>query len=285
MGPGSEFRPVREGNWSLLINPENWTPGLWAGILPHLTASSKDPSRHPKTIKIQYPPDISGRSFYLKIHNLSDPFGSIKDHFRASKAFRALKVGWDLCSEEFQTPTGVAAGERRTVRFVRQSFLLTLAVDGISLLRFLQERFADSLDGPSLKQKREYLKQFALEIRRMHQMGYVPGDLIPENILVHLQGKRVKFIYLDHDRTRRFPRWFLHGLWKRNLVQLNLHFTLAEISRWDRIRFLHIYLGPKTWGKKERRLIRWLDRKTRIKFEVWKTSKKKQSALLGGYNK
>ena len=237
-------------------------------LVPYnILVQSKDPTRHPQTIKFQFPSAIGGRNFYLKIHNLSDPFGSIKDLFRASKAFRALKVGRALCSEQFHAPTSVAAGESRTVRFVRQAFLLTIAVEGSSLPRFLQEHCSDSSDARSLKRKREYLMQFALEIRRLHQMGFVPGDLVPYNILVQLQGAGVKIFYLDHDRTRRYPRWFPHGLWKRNLVQLN-HFELAGISRWDRIRFLHTYLGSKTWGKKGRRLIRWLDRKTRIKFEA-----------------
>jgi len=267
MGPGSEDRLVREGSWSLQVNTEIWTPGLWEVILQHLNASSKNPTRHPQTIKFQFPPTMGGRNFYLKIHNLTDPFGSIKDLFRASKAFRALKLGRALCSEQFHTPTSVAAGESRTIRFVRQAFLLTIAVEGASLPRFLEEHCSDSLDARSLKRKREYLMQFALEIRRLHQMGFVPGDLVPYNILVQLQGEGVKIFYLDHDRTRRYPRWFPHGLWKRNLVQLN-HFELAGISRWDRIRFLHTYLGLKTWGKKERRLIHWLDRKTRIKFEA-----------------
>ncbi len=267
MGFGSEYQLVHEGSWSLLVNPELWTRGLWEVILRHLNASSKDPTRHPQTIKFQFPSAIGGCDFYLKIHNLSDPFGSIKDLFRASKAFRALKVGRALCSEQFHAPTSVAAGESRTFRFVRQAFLLTIAVEGSSLPRFLQEHCSDSSDARSLKRKRKYLTQFALEIRRLHQMGFVPGDLVPYNILVQLQGAGVNIFYLDHDRTRRYPRWFPHGLWKRNLVQLN-HFELAGISRWDRIRFLHTYLGSKTCGKKERRLIRWLDRKTRIKFEA-----------------
>ncbi len=267
MGPGNECRLIGEGIWSLVVNPEIWTRGLWKVILVHLNASSKNPTRHPQTIKFRFPATVGGPNFYLKIHNFSDPFGSIKDFFRASKAFRAFKVGRDLCSEQFLTPTSVAAGESRTVRFVRQAFLLTLAVEGTSLPRFLQEHFSKSLDASSLKRKREYLMQFALEIRRLHQMGYVPGDLVPYNILVQLRGEGINFIYLDHDRTRRYPRWFPHGLWKRNLVQLN-HFELTGISRWDRIRFLHSYLGSKHWGKRERRLIRWLHRKTQIKFEA-----------------
>jgi hypothetical protein len=47
MGPGNEYRLVREGIWSLVVDPEIWTQGLWEVMLVHLNASSKNPTRHP----------------------------------------------------------------------------------------------------------------------------------------------------------------------------------------------------------------------------------------------
>lgn len=105
-----------------------------------------------------------------------------------------------------------------------------------------------------------------MEVRRLHRCGFVHGDLIPANILVQTMGDgRVRFFYIDNDRTRRYPAWLPHGLWKRNLVQLN-RFVLAGISLQDRMRFLKSYLGKRSkrsWGERERRLIHWLEEKTR----------------------
>jgi hypothetical protein len=67
---------------------------------------------------------------------------------------------------------------------------------------------------------------------------------------------------MDNDRTRRYPGWIPQQLWRRNLVQLN-RFPLPGITLQDRVRFLRYYLGSKLWGKKERRLLDWLEHKTR----------------------
>jgi hypothetical protein len=70
------------------------------------------------------------------------------------------------------------------------------------------------------------------------------------------------FFFMDNDRTRRYPAWLPHRLWRRNLVQLN-RVVLPGISLQDRMRFLRIYLGGGPWRDRERRLIRWLEKRTR----------------------
>jgi len=118
------------------------------------------------------------------------------------------------------------------------------------------------LDLAALRKKRKYLRELALEISRLHQCGFVHGDLVPSNILVRAEQGEITFFYVDHDRTRRYPAWFPHLLWRRNLVQLN-RFVLPGISLQDRMRFLRFYLGKSSWGESDRRLIRWLEEKTR----------------------
>ncbi|MFQ5849131.1 MAG: lipopolysaccharide kinase InaA family protein [Candidatus Binatia bacterium] len=259
MGSGTEYRFYREGDWKLLVWRQTWTQGLWAEVLRHLRGQV--PAHHPQTTTLCYPPDGRGQEFYLKIYHQSDLLGTIKDLFRRSKAFRALKQSEALLREGFHTPRAVAAGEKRTLRFIRKAFLLTLSVEGTSLPLFLQENCCDASDSRPLRRKREYLRQLAFEIRRLHQFGFVHGDLVPYNILVQMQGDGVNFVYVDNDRTRRYPRWFPHALWRRNLVQLN-RFFLPGISKRDRVRFFRFYLGCRRCGKKERRLLRWLDEKT-----------------------
>jgi serine/threonine protein kinase len=139
---------------------------------------------------------------------------------------------------------------------------LTSAVEGAPLPLFLREQYSASLGIDAIRKKRSYLKQLASEIRRLHQCGFVHGDLIPSNILVRSSEDGMTFFYLDNDRTRRYPRWLPQPLWKRNLVQLN-RFVLPGISLQDRMRFLRSYLGKKEWGERERRLVRWLEKRTR----------------------
>ena len=154
----------------------------------------------------------------------------------------------------------MAAGEERTLRFINKAFLLTLSVQGTLLPYFLQEHFSGRLVGVALKRERQYLKQLALEIRRMHQHEFIHRDLTPYNILVQARGERIIFFYLDNDRTRRYPSWFCfpHLFRKRNLVQLN-RFFFPGVSLQDRMRFIRYYLGVSRWAERERQLIRWLE--------------------------
>jgi len=159
-------------------------------------------------------------------------------------------------------PVAVAAGEQRSHGFLNGAFLLTVGIDGLSLPLYLQETCSSPPDLSTLRKKRRALDQLAIEIARLHRMGFVHGDLIPSNILVLDGQDGVTFVTIDHDRTRRYPSWFPHGLWRRNLVQLN-RVVLARISLQDRLRFLRIYLGERGWSEKGHRLNRWLEKKTR----------------------
>ncbi len=260
----SKYRFCRQDGWNLLVIPENWNQGLWAEILSQLEKQA--PTDHPQTMRLRYPAGENGEEFYLKIFHNSGPVEILKDFFRASKAFRALKQGNALSDRGFHVPLSLVAGEQRRLRFINKSFLLTARVEGTSPPLFLQEHFSDRLDTVSLKRKREYMKQLAFEIRRLHQFGFIHGDLTPYNILVQTHGEKIDFYYMDNDRTRHYPpwTWLPHVLSKRNLVQLN-RFVLPGISLQDRVRFLHYYLAKEPWGKGERRLIHWLEQDTRCR--------------------
>ena len=264
MGIRYRYQFCRQDGWNLLVISERWNQGLWAEILSRLEKQA--PTDHPQTMRLRYPAGENGEEFYLKIFHNSSPVEILKDFFRASKAFRALKQGKALSERGFHVALSLAAGEFRTFRCIKKAFLLTVRVEGASLPYFLSENFSGQLDPVALRRKREYLIQLAMEIRRLHQYGIIHGDLTPYNILVQTYRERIVFYYMDNDRTRRYPpwTWLPHFLLKRNLVQLN-RFVLPGISLQDRVRFLHYYLAKETWGRRERRLIRWLEEKTRKK--------------------
>lgn len=256
----SKYRFCRKGRWHLLIDSERWSEGLWEEILRKV--SGQEPSKHPQTKEFIYPAGKNHEKLYLKIYHRSRSVGALKDCFRDSKAFRALKLGEALSKRGFHAPFAVAAGEERGLGLLRRAFFLTLSVEGVSLPQFLRERFSVPLDADGVRVKREYLQKLALETRRLHQSGFVHGDLVPTNIFLRSKGTGLEFFLMDNDRTRRYPAWFPHRLWKRNLVQLN-RFALPGISLQDRMRFLRFYLGRRSWGKKDHRLLSWLEKTTR----------------------
>jgi hypothetical protein len=221
------------------------------------------PARHPSTRRLQEPDRGSGAGLYLKIYYRWDFLGSVKDLLRDSKAFRALKQGLALRERGFQTPLVVAAGEERQLGLLQRAFLLSAPVAGLPLNQFLSARLAGRLSDEALRRKRRDIDQLAREIRRMHALGFVHGDLVPSNIFLRGDDEQLEFCYLDNDRTRRYPPWLAQRLWKRNLIQLN-RFVLAGISLQDRLRFLRAYLAhAPLQAERQRRLLRWLERKTR----------------------
>jgi Lipopolysaccharide kinase (Kdo/WaaP) family len=259
MATYTRYRNYQGANWNLWVLPEIWSQEYWAAVLKRI--EEQRPAKHPQTVKIRLP-DITDPLF-LKVFHGSAWFGTFKDLWRQSKAVRSLRNGEVLSDLGFHVPRAIAAGERRDHRILKRGFLLTLPVSGNSLPIFLRARHSDGDAKRHLLEKRYALKQLAMEIRRLHDLGFIHGDLVPSNILVsNVAAEGVRFVFLDNDRTRLYPKWFPQSLWKRNLVQLN-RFPLAGISLQDRMRFLHSYLGRWQGTKRDRHLARWLEKKTR----------------------
>jgi serine/threonine protein kinase len=196
------------------------------------------------------------------VFHSSPGLGTLKDIFRESKALRSLRQAAELARFNFNVPITVAAGEQRRQQLLQKAFLLTLGVDGQPLPSVLGPVRSDART-VSLAEKRRDLKQLAAEVRRLHGLGFVHGDLVPTNIFVcRPPGQGSRFFFMDNDRTRRYPRWIPQRLWRRNLVQLN-RMPLPGITLQDRLRFLRHYLGSQEWACRKRHLLSWLERKTR----------------------
>jgi Lipopolysaccharide kinase (Kdo/WaaP) family len=260
MGLSPEYHKYRDGPWQLWVLQEKWSAELWQSVLAVITEQS--PSKHPQTAQLSWPPDQLAATLYLKIFHGDFGWRALKDIFRQSKAVRSMHQTVALSRFNFNVPLTVAAGEKREQRFLRKAFVLTLGVKAQSIPILLNEhRRADN--NLTLLEKRHALRQLAMEVRRLHELGFVHGDLLPTNILVaRAEGKENRFFFMDNDRTRRYPRWMTPALRRRNLVQLN-RLPLPGITLQDRVRFLSHYLELKQWGKGERRLLTWLEHKTR----------------------
>jgi hypothetical protein len=105
----------------------------------------------------------------------------------------------------------------------------------------------------AIASKQGLLQALGEEIARMHLSGFVHGDLTPFNIFV-VTGESPRFIFLDHERTRKC---FILGRTRRqlrNLVQLG-RFSLPGLTRTDRMRTLRAYAAALDPGG-ERAIVR-----------------------------
>lgn len=256
----SDYYQANEGDWSLWLHREKWQESLWQVVL--MLIEKQPPAKHPQTLQVRDPLEAGSNMFFLKVFHGNCGVAAIKDIFRDSKAFRSIRQATALAQHNFNVPITVAAGEKREYGLLRKAFVLTIGVEGQSLPAFLRQQ-GTGVPEISLLEKHKALKQLALEVRRLHELGFVHGDLVPTNIFVYrLPGKETGFFFMDNDRTRQYPKWIPHRLWRRNLVQLN-RIPLPGVTLQDRMRFLGHYLGLKEWGKRERQLLAWLERKTR----------------------
>jgi Lipopolysaccharide kinase (Kdo/WaaP) family len=256
--PVPQYISERDGAWRLWFRSDLWNRELWGELRDRLEAER--PGRHPRTVEIC----LAGAAqpLFLKAFYGASAWASFKDFFRRSKAVRSLVLTESFAGLGFNAPIAIGAGEERYANLLRRSFVVTLPVHGCPLPVFLRNHWEKHTAGISLRQKRHALARLAVEIRRLHDLGFVHGDLVPGNIFVAPTDGSMDFCFMDNDRTRRYPTWLPHRLWRRNLVQLN-RFPLAGISLQDRMRFFHAYTRRKKLARRDRKLIHWLEQKTR----------------------
>ena len=252
---------VRSGEWKLKVLAAAWGGDLWHQVLRMIR--SRVPSEHPQTMAFRFPENYSGSRFFLKVYHPQSGIATWKNLLRESKGFRFLRQDLALTSAGFHVPRVIAAGEERSHRLLRRAFVLTLEISGEVLPIFLRRHLIEHPGRIALAEKRAAVAALARQIRRLHELGFIHGDLVPSNIMVSIpDGTGLKFYLMDHDRTRRYPPWWPQKMWKRNLIQLN-RVPLPGISLQDRMRFFCAYSGRGDWSRTNRALLRWLEKKTR----------------------
>ena len=104
-----------------------------------------------------------------------------------------------------------------------------------------------------LGRKRSILRALGGEIARLHQAGYIHGDLTPYNIFVTAFDPP-RFTFIDHERTHRTWRARFERPRFRNLVQLG-HLDIKGLSITDRMRVWRGY-REATPAKRSRKNLR-----------------------------
>src|SRR5215510_622441 len=170
----TDYYHANDRGWSLWLHREKWQERLWHVVLRLIEKQPQ--SKHPQTLQVRAPLEAGSHMLFLKVFHGSSGAGAIKDIFRDSKAFRTMHQATALARHGFNVPITLAAGEKRTYGLLRKAFVLTGNVEGQSLLAFLRQQGA-AVPSISLVEKRTALKHLALEVRRLHKLGFVHGDL------------------------------------------------------------------------------------------------------------
>ena len=160
------------------------------------------------------------------------------------KALHAWRMGETLRAAGFAVPVPLLAATHAA-----EGILVTRDVGGDDLLAYV----AGLRAAPQPTVKRRLLARLGREVARLHNAGFVHGDLVPSNVRVVGEG----LVWLDHDRSRH-SHLLVRFSGRRNLVQLG-RFVVPGLSTVDRWRVLAAYAGERGWSARARqRLGRWL---------------------------
>jgi hypothetical protein len=187
-------------------------------------------SRHARTVRIV----SAGDTLFVKRYPAPD----------GSRALRAFRMGEALRAAGFRAPAAVLVGRRGG-----EGLLVTRDGGGEELIAAVARAGRAA--------KRALLRGLGAEVGRLHEAGFVHGDLVPPNLRV-VDGR---FLFLDNDRTRRSAALvYLAG--RRNLVQLG-RFVVPGVTATDRARVLAGYAAARGLSRAaRRRLARWVVAKT-----------------------
>jgi tRNA A-37 threonylcarbamoyl transferase component Bud32 len=165
-------------------------------------------------------------------------YSRVRAEFRALQTMRQLGI---------QGVRPVAYGERRSLHYVHNCFLISEAVPGAtSLANYAMQHASDNHSPRSFRRHRKVLTVLAHQVRHMHERRFVHGDLFWRNVLIRALGEEgCEFYFLDAGLGRR--------IWRKNRSCRSIVDDLAELmaiaplfcSRTDLARFAKTYLNQE----------------------------------------
>lgn len=199
-----------------------------------------------------------GAVLYLKRHfrcTLREVFKSLLALRRPlSPAAAEWRSIGKLRAAGLETMEPVAYGERRRFPSLGPSFIVTAAVEGRCL-----EEHARFLRGKS-GEKRSIISALADCARMMHGAGLNHRDFYLSHIFIR-NGSGCAVVLIDlqrvQERARGRNRWVV-----KDLAALSYSSPAPVVSRTDRVRFLHRYLGVRSLNAAGKRFAKRIERKT-----------------------
>ncbi|MFA4016208.1 MAG: hypothetical protein RUDDFDWM_001311 [Candidatus Fervidibacterota bacterium] len=183
--------------------------------------------------------EIDGNLFFLK-KRLSSLWDFLSALMRGGMlGFYGLKELHNIALLNrlgFETVKPVAAGSRWHTGFVNEAFLMTEAVDAVTLDAFLRDEFAPPLTKEQIERKRNLLRQLAKFISRLHSLGLYHQDLFLYHLAVQEnEHNEYRFILLDLDRLTK--ALYRRRAMIKDLAKLLLSSYDVPLSATDRWRF------------------------------------------------
>jgi hypothetical protein len=164
-----------------------------------------------------------GVDVYFKVLDPIRGLNRIRWIFKRRRAAHVASISEHLRADGVGVPEILLLGvERKGGREI----IVTSRVDGFNVVRHLKRA--------NLAARRVVLRALGAEVARLHRAGYIHGDLTPFNIYV-TGIEPPKFVFIDHERTRRTILSRFERPRMRNLVQLG-HLDLKGVTNTDRMR-------------------------------------------------
>jgi tRNA A-37 threonylcarbamoyl transferase component Bud32 len=175
-------------------------PTWWRTILADPEAWLQDPSRHLKnsrnvTLARIPSPEPGHPGLVLRRLNYGRWRGRLRDFFRRSRAQRALRSALAFESAGLPVARGLAAADLRWWRWPRHAYLLSTEIQ--------DARTLSAIARASAPWSRRLVGVLAVLLARVHEAGFVHGDLKATNILF-APGDDPWLI--DLDGVRQFER-------------------------------------------------------------------------------
>lgn len=196
------------GHYRSLVNEAFCTDECLAQLsqIQHWSQSSARIS-HGKDYVVRSTLQLNGRTYEvaIKVFGKQSLLKDMYDQRHKSKAERSYLAAESLLNAGINTPTPIAALEHWEGKRLVESYYLCLFEPAICLRDALFEIYHQHKDSARLM---ELMQLVAPAIRRMHDAGFMHGDLGNQNILLpkNADGSWGEPSFIDLNRYQRFDR-------------------------------------------------------------------------------
>jgi len=232
--------PLNRDVLSLMENPDKLFSDPASRIL-------KDPG---SASSLLFPSSVGSPGIYLKRYNVKSIADVIKNIFRPSHGRKTWLASNILKTRGIPTPEPILFMERRKAFFVLESYVVTEPLFEVKPLNLFMDSNFKQL---AKKDKIQFIKKVAKQVKQLHDCGIMHCDLKATNILVDA-GDKVKIYFTDLDAIK-VSGSILPAERAKDLARLNCSFLdTSFLLRGFRLYFLRSYLGQvkrkelkKTW--------------------------------------
>lgn len=152
-----------------------------------------------KTVKAAKIDTEDGKSIFLKRYNKKGFFHTFKNIFRHSRAEHVWKTSWGFELRRIPSPPVIAYIEERKYRVLKRSYIASEFIENAAALSTL---FSQSQPILTPEEKLSVLNAVGKELRTMHALGCLHGDVKWSNILIKKTNTRYKCLFTDLDGSK-----------------------------------------------------------------------------------